>query len=511
MLNTKPIKKIPNVLDNQILNLSSDTKNSTKIIKLANSKIEELENIVNQTNINDINKNETKAIEYSQQQINSQIQNQVLNREFTYDRYKDKNLNVSNLIDGNKMFIENNETKQNLYEMKINPINNLTNVNCYGDTFKINWNDIDNCYVITNISTNEIECKIYNESILKYIVSNEITDIAIKKYLFIISWNNQTENFEFNFIDSIFTNNFDMMIKLQNFLYDILINFDNLDISDTYNYQESILMFYFQMTIYLFNNFEKYSINNDLNKISRIYSSIVYRFSSLILKNILKIKNSINTNNVVLNDLMLLRSDIFSQINFMNDKVEQYMITIKNDKSNTETLDITNTSDKFDDSIDSIESNNSNNSNSSNSSNNLNDSNSSKRYSIINKNDLKNSTDINKIEYSSEKNMDYINKNGKKIKKINDLFTDELQINTEEFNSDNNGYVEINDTFADNKNNKHNTNNLSKLIESNNIEKVIPIENSVISHIKSYTAASKEHSYNPNSAIKNSKIFKIPI
>ena len=168
-------------------------------------------------------------------------------------------------------------------------------------------------------------------------MSNETLDIGIKKYLFIISWNSQMEIFEFNFIDSIFTSNFDMMIKVQNFIYDTLINFDNLDVSDTYNYKESIIMFYFQMIIYLFNNYEKYLINNEQNKISRVYSSIVYRFSSLILKNMFKIKNTIDENNNFLNEMMILRSDIFSQINFMNNKLDQYNLYNQNNKLNTKT------------------------------------------------------------------------------------------------------------------------------------------------------------------------------
>jgi hypothetical protein len=86
---------------------------------------------------------------------------------------------------------------------------------------------------------------------------------------------------------------------------------------------------------------------------------------------------------------------------------------------------------------------------------------SSKQYSIVNKRYLKKSSDsesnINNTSYKSEvdiKNMGYINKNGEKINKIKDLFTDELQIMTEnsdsnnsnQYDSDKNGYFEINDT-----------------------------------------------------------------
>jgi len=183
---------------------------------------------------------------------------------------------------------------------------------------------------------------------------------------------------------------------------------------------------------------------------------------------------------------------------------------------------------------------NSNNIINSKSSKSSNNSMSSKQYNIINKHSLKKTTNLDfNLDYnfnsnsdsdsdkiyannSSYKNIGYINKNGNKINKIKDLFTDELQINTEnteKYDSDKNGYFEINDAFADfkkynhnsnQKNNKHNSKNLIKLTEPNSIKKIIPLENS-ISNNKSYTTNTKERSFNPNSAIKNSKIFKIPI
>ena len=546
MLNTKPIKNNNDMFENHIPNLSSDTKNtnnSDKIIQFENSKQKQLENIVNQANIdnnivdinniqvNELNTKQTGGV-INDAHNNVYIQNPVLNREFTYDRYKDTNLNVSNLINGGKMFIGNSEknNNNNINELKsiiTNNQDNLIKINHFGELVEIKWNDIDNSFIINNINSNDIECKIYNESILKYIVSNETLDIGIKKYLFIISWNSQMEIFEFNFIDSIFTSNFDMMIKVQNFIYDTLINFDNLDVSDTYNYKESIIMFYFQMIIYLFNNYEKYLINNEQNKISRVYSSIVYRFSSLILKNMFKIKNTIDENNNFLNEMMILRSDIFSQINFMNNKLDQYNLYNQNNKLNTSESETCVNSDSDSDSQNSKDSVNSKKSLS------------SKQYDIVNIHSLKkitnsetnSETNINNTGYKSEKNiinMGYLNKNGKKINKIKELFTDELQINTEnsysnnsdKYDSDENGYFEINDTFIDLKKNnnshdqkniKHNVKNLIKLAEPSNIKKIVPLENSIISNIKSYTINSKERSFNPNSAIKNSKIFKIPL
>ena len=196
MLNTKPIKTNNNSLENRIPNLSSDTKNpnnpnnsnnSSKVIQLENSKQEELKKIVKEAN-NDNNElsannqnnsnNEIGINNLDEKQIggigndahnNAYIQNPVLNREFTYDRYKDANLNVSNLIDGNKMFIGNTEKNNinindNIMNNIIDNKNNLIKTNHYGEFAEIKWNDVLNCFVIYNISENSIECKIYNEN-----------------------------------------------------------------------------------------------------------------------------------------------------------------------------------------------------------------------------------------------------------------------------------------------------------------------------------------------------------
>lgn len=511
MLNTKPIKKNFNSLDNHITNQSSDIKNSNRVIKLSNSRQEELVKMIEQANIESNIGNEQKGGIGNDVHTNIHIQN--IDREFTNDRYIDKNLNVNNLIDGNKIFNGNVE-KKNINNNGL-IFNDIQKVNDLGEPVKVNWNDIDNCYIISNTFSGEVINKVYNEKILKYIIECETNDISIKKYLLIVSLNNQNDNYEFNFIDSVFTSNFDIMIKLQNFIYDILKNFDNLEISDTYNYYEIILMFYFQLIIYLFNNYEKYLNNNDNNKVSRIYSSIVYRFSSLILKSILKIKNSINSNNVILNDLMLLRSNIFSQINLMNDKIEQMNYNTDIDSN----IDSENNSDNYSKSKSKISIRNTSDSYLSDDSSNYdsNKSKNSKRYHIINNRKLKKTTDTYCSSVDSDKNtlkFEYFSKNGKK--KIKDLLTDEIQIDTNNFNSDDfnknydsdvNGYFEINEQLGNY--NINNKNNLANLLENEKL--IIPVENSVISNIKSYTTGSKDRSYNPNSALKNSKIFKIQI
>ena len=571
MLNTKPIKKNRNIYtyDNQIPNLSSDTKLNTnqsdKIVNIESSKQKELENMVKKANYdnminlqesfdnhNEINNNKhlgenniNKNLDNHETLLgtDNQIKNPIVSREFTNDIYKDKNLNITNIIDGNKLLgssgNNNNTNGNNLnYNKEIN--NSINNIN---EKNKVEWDNNENCYMIYN--ENDIECRLTNENILKSLLNQEFNDICVKKYIFITSWNAQVENFEFNFINSAFTDNLDIMIKVQNFIYDTLMNFDNLNVSDTYNYHDTIMIFYFQLIIFLFNNYNLYLTLANTNKISKIYSSLSYRFSSLVLKNILKIKNNIDENNELLNKLFLIRTDLLSQISYVNEKINMNNFTnISNNESSSNNNKLsnntissknnsdlilntqTNTSDNYDTNDSENENDNDSDNENDNDSENENiklipkqtnsdlesdstihskSSKSSKSYKIMNSrklnmtSDENNNTEDNKIE-----KMNIKNKYGKVIKNIKDVFSDDLKINTdtsdnENYDSDKNGYFEINDTIS----------GYSKFANINNYKKINPIENSFQSNGKSLS--NKDLSYNPNSAILNGKIYKINI
>ena len=529
MLNTKPIKKKNYELYDNEKNLLG--AGSDKIVIIENSKQKELENMVKQAN--SYNKNnslennslennslENNSLENNILKINNPLENNILKinnplennnaiNEFTHERYKDNNLNVSGLIDGNKQFIEKSNNKDNsILEYNFNH-NNIINKISNNITNKIEWNENNNLYTIYD-SGNKIECNINNENILKSILNNEYNDYGIKKYFFISKWNQSNENYEFNFIESILTHNFEIMVRIQNFIYDTLINFENLNISDTYNYQDVIILFYFQMIIYFFNNINIYSSTTEMNKISKIYSSLVYRFSTLILKNTIKIKNNIDKNTNILDNLINIRGDILSQINQIENNINNLIITDNNhNNSSSKTDTISNKSIKSN-STESTESTESTKK-------------SSPNYKIINSRNLNLSTE------DSDTSMNITQETNKKLKNLKDIFSEDIRVNSnsessennsynkksfnnntsdsehnENYDSDKNGYIEINDTLS----------GYSKFLNKNyNIKKITPIENefSITNNTELLSSSDKNISYNLNSANKNAKIYKIII
>ena len=590
MLNTKPIKKKNQYsYDNHTLNISSDSKpnvnHSDKIVNIQSSKQIELENMVKQANLDNVeqledinNNNNNNDHNNSLLMTDNQIKNPIVNKEFTNDTYKDKNLNVSNVITGGKLLNEyeeykygkgNNFIQHQYLPDDFNNNNNNNNNNNHNHNIitnnKVEWDNDDNCYVIYH--NNEIDCRLTNEHILKSLLNQEHNDIYVKKYIFITSWNSQLENYEFNFINSPFTNNLDMTIKIQNFIYDTLMNFDNLNVSDTYNYHDTIMIFYFQLIIFLFNNYNFYLSLSDINKLSKIYSSLSYRFSSLVLKNILKIKNNIDENTNLLDKLILIRTDILSQVNFINEKINMdintnidYTDNFKSNiqqfsntdvKLNTETNSeseyesINESNNNSDDNInnnfnnnnnfndnnnsdDNSDNNSDNNNNNNNNNNDINDSdiygltntnetNSSKSYKIINSRKLNKTninsnistntntnTNTNNLKKNKLEKMGIKNKYGNVVKNIRDVFVDDLKINTE---------TSDNDKYDSDKNGYFEINDTvsgyTKLQNPNNYKKITPMENSFQSNNKSMS--NKDLSYNPNSAILNGKIYKINI
>jgi hypothetical protein len=522
MLNTKSIKKNQtNIINNTLLDYKQNTFQPEKIINIESSKQKELVNLVKQANIDNILYNSKNIItdkeDNEENKLNTEkneslvgglnVKNSVQHKEFTNSIYQNKNLNLTTIIEGNKIL--NNE---DIDILKINQ-----NMPIIIENNKIEWNDIQNCYLF--YTNNNIECTLSNENILKSILNQEHEDLLItKKYIFIISWNSQTENYEFNFINSKFTNNLDLMIRLQNFIYDTLNNFDNLTISDTYNYYDTIIIFYYQLIIFLFNNYNLYFLTCEPNKISRLYSTLSYRFSSIILKNIYKIKNNIFENNEILNKLITIRSDMLSQISFINDKLsipsnkkDKIVSDVKISDNVSYIISENNTNSKNSSNSDSSNSDSSNNSTKSKISDNdgsnkinilKNDkiNSSLKSYKIVNSKKINYEINNNTLSQSDKiKKLNIKNKHGKLISKLKDIFSDDVKIKTissdnQMYNSDDNVYKEINDSIGE---------YFNKLDKFNKID---PIEN-LNQNEKSNTY--KDISYNPNSALLNGQIYKI--
>jgi len=413
MLNTKPIKK------------ESNNK------QLSSEYYKQKEDSIHESNIN-LNKNNN------------------INNNFNNNNFND---NINNFNDNYNMNIDNNFDKFNNDSYKLKLDDDIVENKLLGGTQnRVEFNDDNNSYIIYNNSG--IECVISNDDILKNMIDNN--NMYIKKYLYTLSYNHILEVNEFNFINSIFTSNLDIIVKLQNFIYNTINN----SISENNENNQVLLFFYYQFIIWIFKNMSIYENNlNDPNKISKVFSTLTYRFSSLILKNIINIQNMCNMNLESLDHIISLKNDLLTKLDHSNKSSNETSSEIIGESSNETSSEIIGESSNEASSETISDSNN--NSESNNVLNELN----------INKNIL----DHYKI----------INKDGQPIKNLKDLFSDN--------DSDNdNGYKEIDDTIV------HSTG-----INEQNIKK--------LNEISELLKNSEINSYNKNSALKNGKLYEIKI
>jgi hypothetical protein len=477
MLNTKPIVKNKNNSYNYSENINSANSHSSKHSSRYNSHNNISVKHESYSKIHDEQKSQTSE-KYNFAQIN-------------YNKNPINNENINNENPSNILLVNN--TNNNID-------NNINNMYNNEQMHRIEWNEEQNSYII--YENNQLDCTITHNDILKYIISPNTGKTSIKKYIFIISTNTVHNVNEFNFINSIFTSNLDYMLKLQNYIYDSINNYENLNIIDVENFQEILLLFYYQLIIWLFKNISIFENNQDNFKIAKLYSCFSYRFSSLVLKLLLKIQNSCTENNEIFEKLMLLKNDISIQLLNINEYLDK-----NNEDSTVEfTLSTKSSSNKInyfnnpDDNNDNI----------------FNsqieeieeieeiDDNNSKKYtdgSIIVINESESS---NKDVTVSLKNIlhDYNikNKDGFPINNLHDLFSDKI-------NTSDNGYMEvsdnlINDTISSYKNS--NKSNKSFVTVSNtqpNVSNNTNIENSGTGTL----------SYNPASALDNGKVYKLEL
>ena len=413
MLNTKPIKKINNDnYENNIIHNHNMTNDNNMINDIKN---------LNLLNDNMINENKQIFIESSKQkELEKLITNANNSIKNDYKSASDNN------------YTYHHDNKQEMFEIKNEPDD------------RAEWNEESNSYII--YMNNQVDCIITNNDILNNILNNDNNNNNIKKYIFILSYNPISGVSEFNFINSVFTSNLDLIIKLQNFIYDTLNN-ENMN-------NDILLFFYYQLIIWLFKNislFENHKLND---KLSKVYSSISYRFSSLILKNIIKIKDMYSSNSESIDQLLKIKNELIHKLDNMNNTLSTSNNTNSNNTSSNNT------------------SSNNTNSDDTNSDNTNSDNTSSKNY----------------VEDNILNKYNIVNKDGLQITNFNDLFTEE--------NSDNsvNGYTEINDTIDD---------TISKRGDKTNISKIKDIENS--------SNNTNTKSYNMESILNNSKIYNIKI
>jgi hypothetical protein len=470
MLNTKPIKKI--TIDGVDITKTQGTEiNTNKIIENNNS-------ISNKDILNLHN-----------EKINNEKENSKAITDITKQRelkhfFKGGNYNSNNdyqeLETETKIKENNNDFINELaYQLKneLKPSTNNSKVIIVTDknlidnenknTLNAEWDENNNAFVIRD--NNNIEGVFTNSDIVKSIIVGSNINKSIKKYFFIITYDENTDTKEFNFIDSVFTDNLDLIIRTQNSLFDLI---NNTDMYAEYNDDEknnNFLIFNYQFIIYLFK--KSYYLNNiDSIKITKFYSTLTYRFSSLVLKNIFKIENdNVNLSNDI-NKLLDIKNDISSQLlnieNYLNKTITDTNINNYNNSSTSKkTITQINISTTFNDTDTENE--------------------------TQNHNETQNETETeteNKTESESESSKTILDKIISSLSNNNIL--------SQTYQENDNGYREINDdvsTYMDKQiSGEFNEKNNHYKIINKNVSSVIP-------------------SYNKNSAINNGKIYKIKL
>ena len=308
------------------------------------------------------------------------------------------------------------------------------------------FDDNKNAFIIND---DNVIYTILKSDIINYIINLSTNEAAIKKYIFIISFNNITNNNEFNFIaNTIFTNNLNMMIKLQNLIYEN-INRDDFSCGEQLM-KNKFLMFFYQLIIFMFkttydnNIYDKYKIINT-------YSTLSFRISSIILRETFFLQNKYenvsqeleNVNNIK-NNLHLKLNKLSKQINIIEEDTEN----ISSENKNEETTQDSNKSvEKIENLIDSI------------------------------------TSSINKMESNKISSKKSLNDNKSNNKSNNEKVSKNL-LNSLDFNTDEE-YAEIDGETSEPSNNY--INDLMK--------------------ISSMSNSTQDNSYNSKSAINNGKIY----
>ena len=510
MLNTKSIKKKNNEkydnTENSFKNENSfrkletnDTISNKEIIKLHNENIErnnENINIIKHTifnrdlnNINEKFNNLNGGFAEKNSLLNESEKNISFNNELANNNLSNNNLPNDNLQGGFNSLLGNIQTKPQI--IVVAPKNMLSDKNI--DSYA-NWDEDKNSYII--YENNEICGYFNNNDILRSIITGSNQNKYIKKFFFIISFNKENEVYEFNFIDSVFTNNIELVIRIQNFMFDLINQTDLLE-DDS---QENMLIFNYQLIIYLFqkNNF----VNADPTKIAKFYSTITYRYSSLVLKNVMKIESKNMSIASDITKLIEIKKDIYEQINSLENKINGINGINKNRNVSDKMTNIINIS----------------------TSDNTNDNSSEDTKEIEEIQQLEESEETEETEQTEEtEETEQTEETERKPEKKENLVVDTNQKGSSQnektsilddiisslsnnnyknkYIQNNNGYMEINDdvsSYLD----KQNSNNFKTSTTPNQQKNLYRITNK-------YTPT--EPSYNKSSAIKNGQIYKIKI
>ena len=187
-----------------------------------------------------------------------------------------------------------------------------------GNNQTIEYDEIGNKYIITK---DDIKCVILMDEIIQSIINTENISSCIKEFIFIITPNAKTNHYEYNFIDSIFTQNLRMMIKLFNEIYPLAKAVDFNDITpEKAQYNNNIITFCYQLILFIFKTtMVDKSVDDKLIVIS--YSTITFCFTELLLKQSVFLKNkySVFTNQLQHNNELIHK--IHKKIADMNNQI----------------------------------------------------------------------------------------------------------------------------------------------------------------------------------------------
>jgi hypothetical protein len=192
--------------------------------------------------------------------------------------------------------------------------------------------EVQETYVIWDNENNVFKIYEYNslygiisyEDIIYVILNPSHENKLINRYFFTMMYNREKELYEIVFLKTIFTEDIDVMNKMHNYIYDLVNNSTCND--DNIN---NLTMFYFQLALFLFKTIIP-SIPTDTTnivKISKITSVINYKFSTLVLKNILLISEENNANSNLLRQLVAREQSIGGAV-----EKEEHVIVVVNKK-----------------------------------------------------------------------------------------------------------------------------------------------------------------------------------
>ena len=146
---------------------------------------------------------------------------------------------------------------------------------------EIYYDELNSKYIIQ-------EDEFTNKDILDIILKKENHPV-IEKYIFSIKGDDQ-DGYEYEFTQSTVTKELEIMMKIQNYIYEIIQQYDHISLTkdDTSENKNNIIFFYYQLIIF----FYKYILPQyETVRSAKIGATLTYRMSSIILKNILSVQD----------------------------------------------------------------------------------------------------------------------------------------------------------------------------------------------------------------------------